>query len=91
MWDYLKSFFFQSYSKVNCGVNWLVLFSSWAETHFARPLPKGSSESLDKLTELPQLQVQKLEHLNKARPKRPKNRPATRPVAPSKADALTWF
>ena len=72
-------------------MNWFVLFSSWAEAHFARPLPKGSSESLDKLTELPQLQVQKLEHLNKDRPKRAKTRAATRPVAPSKADKSMWF
>ncbi|XP_025116030.1 F-actin-uncapping protein LRRC16A-like isoform X17 [Pomacea canaliculata] len=42
-------------------------------------LAKGSFEALDNLPELP---VQKLEHLNKARPKRNKSRAPTRPVAP---------
>ncbi|XP_025116017.1 F-actin-uncapping protein LRRC16A-like isoform X5 [Pomacea canaliculata] len=44
-----------------------------------RDLAKGSFEALDNLPELP---VQKLEHLNKARPKRNKSRAPTRPVAP---------
>lgn len=48
-------------------------------TIFLSDLAKGSFEALDNLPELP---VQKLEHLNKARPKRNKSRAPTRPVAP---------
>ena len=61
----------------------------------AESTPKGSSESLDILADLPQMPVQKLEHLNKARPRRAKTRAATRPVAPGthivNMDHMIWF
>lgn len=58
----------------------LVMFY-WHSLYSPEPPSKGTGEEVEKL---PDLQVQKLEHLNKDRPKRTKTRAPTRPVAPGK-------